>query len=213
MELITPALYEHGEDEHYVRIEAPAGATVFERATAWQVLDAIVLLDAWLPWTTARTPFDGWRGGAIVSYVRADDQVCFSAAATFEQIGQARAFDAAITEWAAAAGSAADPTTAGTRVDFEACERATDATLPPRPVLSTAWSIQLEHLLIGELSTTTDSGAATDAQAAEDRCVARTLIDDPQMADVFTSATFDGTAERAFADRQAAARAQCTSAG
>jgi hypothetical protein len=175
--LISPWLHGTSQVDNVVKPDVPRGATVLEPARALSMVDTLVMLDAWLPWTQARGALDGWAGGGYVSYQRdgADAQVCFAAVATFDQ--SAEPFATAVSAWAAASGSSAVPTQDGNRVSFESCARGAEAAVPPKPVVAPLEAVLVEHRVVS------DAGPAPSPdKLANAQCYARKLIDDPQTA-------------------------------
>ena len=173
--LLNPWLYgDPGQEPVAVAVEVPLGNTVIDEPQPFSQLDALVMLDAWLPWTQAREALNGWAGSGYTSYQR-ESTVCFTATITFDN--SADRFAAAVTAWAKASGSSATPTTVVNDVTFEACNRGPGATEPATPVISPLQALQMEHDAISQ--------AGPDASLAKIRkyqCFAGTMIDDPLLA-------------------------------
>jgi len=180
--LLNPWLYEDpGQQPVAVAVEVPLGTAVIDEPQPFSQLDALVMLDAWLPWTQAREALKGWAGSGYSSY-RRESTVCFTATVTFDD--SAGRFAAAITAWAKASGSSATPITVVNDVTFEACNRGPGAVEPAIPVISPLQALQVEHDAISQ--------AGPDASLAEIRkyqCFAGTMIDDPLLAPLL----FDNT--------------------
>ena len=221
-ELITPSLYGTGSADQPVDVKAPDGSAVLD-TRSWPMFDALVMLDAWLPWLQARPPFDGWAGGSIVTYERGgeDGPVCFTAAAAFDSDAHAAGFATAVTAWGAAAASPVLPETAGVRVSFESCDRGDGAAVPPKPSFSTSEQAILESNL---LAAGAEQGAApaTDTPAPGDttiatvplndtdrRCIVRTMIDDPDLGPLFLKDTFTPEEDDILLLRSTIARNTC----
>lgn len=197
--LITPSLYATGSPDQPVTVVPPEGAAVLDAERAWPMFDALVMLDAWLPWLQARTPFDGWAGGAIVTYQKGGElgPVCFTAAAVFDTEAQAGAFTAAITAWAVAAAATVQPTLVVTQVTFESCDRGDGAAVPPKPAFSTSEQVLLESVILaaveapetalpaGVPAPDTTTVATVPLNDVDKHCIVRTMIDDPDLAPLF----------------------------
>ncbi len=173
--LLNPWLYgDPGQEPVTVAVEVPLGTTVIDEPQPFSQVDALVMLDAWLPWTQAREALNGWAGSGYTSYQR-ESTVCFTATVSFDDSGDR--FAAAINAWAKASGSSATATTVVNDVTFEACNRGADATEPATPVVSPLQALQVEHGAIAQ--------AGPDPSPAEIRkyqCFAGTMIDDPLLA-------------------------------
>lgn len=182
-ELIEPDTYR--PQVHSPRTDAslPVGLDLVDVPTEWSMYDALVMLDAWLPWSQSRSVLDGWVTGERTSFtpVGQDGAICFTASVQFETAEQATAYATALTSWAAAAGSAAVPNVAARIARFEACPR-TSGVDPPVPALMPSEELYLENLLVGAIDT---AGPATSGDPWY-TCVARALVDDP----TFTSLAF-----------------------
>ena len=203
-DLVNPALYTGTVDEIVVPVSAPSGATVIAQPHLWSMFDALTMLDAWLPWRDARTPFDAWTGGGYVSYRRADSVLCFTAAARFSTDVGASGFSNALTLWAAASGSTAVPARDGLTVSFEACARPAGAAAPPKAAFSSAQSVLIENQLLG------DPGEETDPGKSVDRCVARKMVDDATLAPLYTADTLTDAQRTMLAKERDLARWTCT---
>ena len=220
-ELITPALYGSGITDKDVAASAPDGASVLDPARPWPMFDALVMLDAWLPWLEARTPFDGWAGGSIVTYERGGEggPLCFTAVAAFDDEVVAAAFATAVSHWATSAASPAAPTTAGTEVSFESCDRGDGAALPPKPAFSTSEQVLLEGNLLGageEQDPTTspvpepsDGTVYVPLTRSDQQCIVRTMIDDPDLGPLFLKDTFTPAEDDILLLRSTIARNTC----
>lgn len=205
-DLVTPSLYSDAIDEIAVPVAAPAGSVVVHQPHLWSMFEALSMLDAWLPWRDARTPFDTWTGGGYVSYRTGDPAtLCFTAAAHFSSSAGAAAFRQAVSEWASASGSTAAPTTENMTVQFEACQRPKGAPAPPQAAFSTAENVMIEHALLG------DQSDPSSPDAAIERCVARRLIDDPAMAPLFVVDTLSADQHTTLDQERNVARWTCTS--
>lgn len=173
--LLNPWLYgDPGQEPVAVAVEVPLGNVVIDEPQPFSELDALVMLDAWLPWTQAREALEGWAGSSYTSYQR-EGTVCFTATISFDD--SANRFAAALTAWAKASGSSATPTTVVNDITFEACNRGPRATEPAIPVISPLQALQVEHDAISQ--------AGPDASLAEIQkyqCFAGTMIDDPLLA-------------------------------
>ena len=221
-QLVTPSLYGGGDADRPVDVAAPAGAEVLD-TRPWPMFDALVMLDAWLPWLQARTPFDEWAGASIVTYEQggAGGRVCFTAAAEFDTDAGATGFSAAVTAWAAAAASPVQPQTVGTRITFESCDRGDGAALPPKPAFSTSEQVLLENTMLaagaGEAAASqTEPAAGGDPTAVtvplndvEKHCIVRTMIDDPDLGPLFLEDTFTAQQDDIVLLRTTIARNTC----
>ena len=173
--LVSPWLDAASTTDLTIDVVAPGGATVIESPRQLSMLDTLVMLDAWLPWTQTRQARVGWSGGGYVSYARADGVVCFAAAASFDV--DPDPFARAIAAWAAASGSSSAPVVDGLEVSFEACDRGEGALAPPEPVLDPLFELSIESDIVGlagDAPTPDVLGAAL--------CYANRMIDDPALA-------------------------------
>ncbi len=168
----------------------------------------LVMLDAWLPWRQARDPFDGWAGGAQVSYSvpgadGAAARVCVQFTALFDNDLAAVQFTQAVAAWAAASGSAAVPATAATVVSFEACERGDVAANPPQPLLTPSETATLEQFIVQSIG-------PTDADRPLAVCTARVLLDDPVTAPLWRKVELTPEESLVLEQRLADARSTCS---
>jgi len=164
-----------------VALEVPLGTSVIDELQPFSQVDALIMLDAWLPWTQAREALNSWAGSSFTSYQR-ESTVCFTATVTFDD--SAARFAAAITAWAAAAGSSAVPTTVVNDVTFEACNRGPGSAEPVTPQISTLQALQVEHEAI--------SLAGPDpslVQIQRYQCFAAVMIDDGVLAPLLLKTT------------------------
>ena len=184
-----------------VVVEVPLGATVLDPPQSLSPVDMLVMLDAWLPWSQARRSLDGWAGGTYTSYER-DGVVCFTASASFDN--SADRFAVAITAWAQAAGSTANPSIIVNDVTFEACARGAAATEPPLPVVSPLQALQLEHEAIGLAGPDPSPDQVQDYQ-----CLAGTMIDDPLLAPLLVAETLDTDEQALFTWQSTIAANEC----
>jgi hypothetical protein len=175
--LISPWKYQQGETEVEVNVPAPEGAHVVQSSRPLSMMQLLVMLDAWLPWTMSRGALDGWSGGGYVTYHRdgATGPLCFSAIATFQ--GPTDGFVNAINWWATLSGSGSTPVVNGNSVGFISCARGTAAVAPAAPVIGTDTAIAIENDAIPA-----DAILTTDASAGPFLCTARLMIDDPNAA-------------------------------
>lgn len=180
--LLNPWLYgDQGQEPIAVVVEVPLGNTVIDEPQPFSQVEALVMLDAWLPWTQAREALNGWAGSGYTSYQR-ESTVCFTATVSFDD--SASRFAAAINAWAKASGSSAIATTVVNDVTFEACNRGAGTTEPATPVISPLQALQVEHNAI--------SRAGPDASLAKIQkyqCFAGTMIDDPLLAPLLFETT------------------------
>ena len=184
-----------------VMVEVPLGTTVLDPPQSLSQVDLLVMLDAWLPWSQARRSLDGWAGGTYTSYDR-DGVVCFTASASFDN--SADRFAVAVTAWAQAAGSAANPSVIVNDVTFEACARGAAATEPPVPVVSPLRALQLEHDAIGLAGPNPSPDQIQDYQ-----CFAGTMIDDPLLAPLLVAETLDTDEQALYTWQSTIAANEC----
>jgi hypothetical protein len=179
-ELLDPWSYvEHGAVRPAVDPQIalpPDGAEVIYRSSPFGLFDAMVMLDAWLPWQQTRRALDGWNGAAM-SVWQTDGQVCNTIVIGQVDAAGAQRLAEAVTSWATASGSLATPTIATNAkglpiVSFSPCRRPDGAQEPTAPPLSTSYELSFENSIVADAA---DSG--TDRRLA--RCAARLLIDDP----------------------------------
>ncbi len=173
--LVSPWLDAASTVDVTVDVAAPDGATVLEPPRQLSLLDTLVMLDAWLPWTQTRQALVGWSGGGYVSYERADGRVCFSAAASFDL--DPAPFASAVAAWAAASGSTSAPVIEMLQVSFEACDRGASALAPPEPALDPLFELSIESDVI-DLA----GDAPSPDIVAAGLCYAHRMIDDPALA-------------------------------
>jgi hypothetical protein len=175
-ELVDPSLWFQQPAEG-PGVATPTGAVPIEPQHDWSKYDALVMLDAWLPWRDARAALDGWTAGTYASYHkdRVDGPACFGVTLQLDTPEQANVFGAAISSWALSAGSTAVPEVTQDRVRFEACPRPGGAADPPAPALMTSEALYLENMIVGQIR---GSSSANPWYT----CVARALIDDPTFA-------------------------------
>jgi hypothetical protein len=158
-------------------VRAPKGSTLVQAPTTLSVTQALVMLDAWLPWRAARGAVDHWVDGSYVVYRNEiDSRLCVAAAATFD--ATPTPFSDALAYWAALTGSSGTPTTQGRTVQFTACDRGPTAANPPDPVLTPSTELQLEQAATASL--VGGDPAAIDPAL----CVERTLIDNASAAPI-----------------------------
>jgi hypothetical protein len=158
-------------------VRAPKGSALVQAPTTLSVVQALVMLDAWLPWRTARGALDHWVDGSYVVYRNEiDSRLCVEASVTFD--ASPTPFSDALAYWAALAGSSGTPTTEGRTVRFTACDRGPTAANPPAPVLTPSTELQLEQAAMA--SSAGGDPAATDAAL----CVERTLLDNATAAPI-----------------------------
>jgi hypothetical protein len=185
-ELIDPSTYDTEPDTPHPALDIPTGADIIEPVQEWSKYDALVMLDAWLPWRDSRMALDGWVVGSYASYTEPlSDRVCFRTSVRFDTPEQSTAYGAAITAWATAAGSATGPIFDLNGVLFSACPRAAGALDSPRPTLMPSEELYVEHALLVEI----DPIGTPTAGDPWYSCVARALVDDP----TFTSLAFTDT--------------------
>jgi hypothetical protein len=137
------------------------------------MLQLLVMLDAWLPWSMARGALDTLQGAAFVPYrAAAGSPVCAAVTATFA--GGAAKFAEAIQWWAGASATKARPVVHGDTVTFTTCPRGRRGTAPPNPAIGPNAELLVENSAI--------PGTVRDERAAVPHlCVVRQLIDDPAV--------------------------------
>jgi hypothetical protein len=184
--LVNPWLDAASTLDTTIDVTAPEGAEVLDGPRQLGLLDTLVMLDAWLPWTQSRQAVAGWSGGGHVSYVRADGVVCFTSTAAFDS--DPAPFAAAVSAWAAASGSTTTPVIDGLQVSFEACDRGPGALPPPEPVLDPLYELYIENDVL-DLAGPNPTPEVLNAGL----CYAHRLIDDPALAPLLHEG--DSTAE------------------
>lgn len=200
--LLNPWLFgDPGQEPVDMKVEVPLGTTVIDEPQSLSQVDMLIMLDAWLPWTQSRQALDGWAGSGYTSYQR-ESTVCFTATVTFDD--SADKFAAAVTAWAAAAGSSATPTTIVNDVTFEACNRGVGAKDPLTPVVSPLQALQVEHESIAQ------AGPAPDASEVEKyQCYAARVIDDQLVAPLLFKTTLTTDEQALFAWQSTIAANEC----
>jgi hypothetical protein len=183
--LIDPWSFATPVAERTIDVKPPAGAVVFEAPRALSMFDTLLMLDAWLPWTTARGALDNWAGGGYVSYQKggADGPLCFTETATFD--GPPQAFAAAVTKWAKVAETTAKPVIEGQNVSFESCQRGATAAVPPKQVVDTVDAIVWESLFVSQSKMTT-----TPENVRSLRCLSRLIVDNSSTAPLVSKVTW-----------------------
>ena len=157
---------------------APTDADVIEDSTPLSMLEMVVMLDAWLPWTLARSALDHWQAAAYTSYHKVPGgPLCVTVSTALE--GDTTTFVAAVTWWSAVIGSPTRPFERDGTVTFEVCARGATGTNPPPPVVQPTTAMLLENSAV-------PSTANDLATAGAHLCAARTVIDDPNMAPLLT---------------------------
>ena len=200
--LLDPWLYgDPGQAPVDVRVEVPLGTTVIDEPQPLSQVDMLIMLDAWLPWTQARQALDGWAGSGYTSYQR-ESTVCFTATVSFDD--SADKFAAAITAWAAAAGSSATPTTIVNDGTFEACNRGAGAKEPPTPVVSPLQALQVEHESIAQAGP-----APAAAQIEKYQCFAARVIDDALLAPLLFKTTLSTDEQALYTWQSTSAANEC----
>jgi hypothetical protein len=197
-ELLDPTLYGNSPAEIDVEVAPPAGIEPFGRREPWGAYDALVMLDAWLPYRTSRDPLDDWSGGARVAYQQGD-QICIAFAAQFSSDRASLLFADAIKQWGAASGTNAVATPAGGAVTFSSCERGSAAVEPPHPTLLPSLAVRAE---ISFLDGFTDKPLPIGIDVGIGHCAARKMIDDPVIAPLWSKPEITDD-ERTVASHQA----------
>jgi hypothetical protein len=183
-------------------VRAPKDSTLVQAPTTLSVVQALVMLDAWLPWRVARGAVDHWVAGSYVVYrTTTDSTLCIDAAATFD--ATPTAFSDAFAAWAAVAGSAGAPVTEGRTVRFTACDRGPAAANPPAPLLSPSTELIVERADMAAYAGG-DPAAITAALCAE-----RTLIDNPVAAQLLALPTLAPDQQAVVDLSRAAAQQTC----
>ncbi len=182
------------DDDVTVGVEASEGDDL-RPVGPLSYLTAVVMLDAWLPWTEARAALEGWEGGSIRA-VSTDDGVCvdfgFKVADPYRLV-------AALNTWAAAVNSAASPLAANGRVTMTACERDGGAA-PPTPEITTVGALLLEQYVLEDAEVSIE-----EFGPAALHCYTGELVDGPAAGLLMTAERTD--AQQATLDATKAAAA------
>jgi len=179
-QLIASWKWRPDSDEPSVGITAvePQGAQVLEDSTPLSMLEMVVMLDAWLPWTLARSAVDHWQSAAYTSYRKTPGgPLCVTVTTALD--GDAATFVAAITWWSTTIGSPTRPYERDGMVTFEVCARGATGANPPPPVVQPTTAMLLENAAVP--ATANDLATATPHL-----CAARAVIDDPNTAPLLT---------------------------
>jgi hypothetical protein len=189
--LIDPWSFATPVAERKVDVKPPTGAVVFEPPRVLSMFDTLLMLDAWLPWTTARGALDTWAGGGYVSYQKGgtDGPLCFTETATFD--GSPQPFADAVATWAKKAKSTAKPAIDGQNVTFESCQRSATAAVPPKQVVDTIDAIVWESLFVSS-----SKMAITAENVRSLRCLSRIIVDNRATAPLLSKGKWT-TKERA----------------
>ena len=196
--LLNPWLLGTTQESSQPFIFTPDGATIIENNRSLSLFDTLMMFDAWLPWTQARGAVDGWAGGSYVSYVGDDGVTCFSVRAALD--ADPTSFAQAVTDWAAAAGSAAVPVIDGSDVSFTACDRPASAGAPPPAAVSMTEAAYLENVTLLDTPPDDQSGW---------RCFARGMIDDDAAGPLLLEFELDVDQEAILTWVQTAQASQC----
>lgn len=190
LELLNPSLYGVVADKGVIGAPLPDGAVPVGTAHEWSYYDALLMLDAWLPWRDARGGLEEWRSASITTYRPAgSDDLCFSATVLLTSAGKSIvvgqpvqptvSFDAAIRAWAVASGSTAEPVQTSMGVwNFNACPRTKGAADPPQPVYGTSEAVLVEDILTDQI--------VPEGEELNDWgvCIVRALVDDVSLSEV-----------------------------
>jgi hypothetical protein len=174
--LLTPWKGLSHDVDAKVSATAPALVKLEQKSQPLTMIQLLVMLDAWLPWTMARGSLDTLAGAAYTTYRYGEGgPLCMTATAQFD--GDPRPFADALLWWAGASGSSTTPAVVGNQVTFEACARGGAAPTPPLPVISPSQSVIIEN-------STVPVGAEVDGvrDVKPFLCTARSLIDNPNIA-------------------------------
>ncbi len=202
-QLLSPWKWAPGIDATPTEVSARPPASTVESGTSQPMsrLQLLLMLDAWLPWSMARGALDSLEGAAFVPYrATVDGPVCATIVAQFA--ADPTTFADAITWWAGASGSAAQPIVSRNTVSFDACPRGRKAPTPPAPTVSTTTALLAENNAIPQ--TVRDAAAATPYL-----CAARHLVDDPSVAHILSSAKRSAAEQKALDASLANARRGC----
>lgn len=180
--LLTPWRALVDDTDVTVKVPTPELTNMVEKSRPLTMIQLLVMLDAWLPWTMARSSLDTFAGAGYTSY-RYGEQgpLCVAAAVQFD--GSPQPFADALRWWAGASGSTAVPEVEGNTVSFEACARGAAATTPPTPVITPSRAVVIENSLV---PVGAEVGGVRDV--APFLCAARALIDDPLIAPILVAA-------------------------
>ena len=185
-----------------ITVVAPPDVEVLEDSTPMSMLEMVVMLDAWLPWTLARSALDHWQSAAYTSYRKVPGgPLCVSVSTALE--GDTTTFVAAVTWWSATIGSPTRPFERDGTVTFEVCARGATGANPPPPAVQPTTAMLLENAAVPP--TANDLASATPHL-----CAARQVIDDPNVGPLLT--VMRSPEQQARVDAAlAAARATCGS--
>jgi hypothetical protein len=174
--LLTPWKSLTHDADAEVKVVEPKLAMPVQASKPLSLVQLLVMLDAWLPWTMARGALDTFAGAGYTTY-RFDAQgpLCMTATVQFD--GDPKPFSDALLWWAGASGSSTEPIITGNRVTFEACARGAAAPSPPPPVISPSRAVIIEN-------STVPVGAEVEGvrDVKPFLCTARALIDNPNIA-------------------------------
>ncbi|MFM2077041.1 MAG: hypothetical protein RJA49_931 [Actinomycetota bacterium] len=202
-QLLSPWKWSPGVDATAVAVTAtaPPATTAVGASEPLSMLQLLVMLDAWLPWSMARGSLDTLQGAAFVPYrPTPDGPVCAAVTANFA--GGAQKFAEAVRWWAGASASKARPVVHGDAVTFNTCPRGRHATAPPNPAVGPNTELLVENSAI--------PGTVRDQRAAVPYlCMVRQLIDDPAVGPLLARPV-RSPAEQAVIDQASgAARQRC----
>jgi hypothetical protein len=174
--LLTPWRSLENDADAKVTAATPPLVNKVQGSQPLTMIQLVVMLDAWLPWTMARGSLDTLSGAAFTTYRYGElGPLCMTAVAQFD--GSPQPFADALLWWAGASGSKVAPIIEGNLVTWEACARGATAPSPPVPVISPSRAVIIENAAV-------PVGSEVDGvrNVAPFLCTARAMIDNPNIA-------------------------------
>ena len=165
-----------------VQSSTPPGADSIYLSSPFGLFEAMVMLDAWLPWYQTRRALDGWDDAAI-SVFRTNGVVCSAITIRVDDRASAGRLAEALRDWSEATSSSVRPTISeGARghpeVSFTPCADVSRDT-PPAPAITPSYAVGFETSFVQDVLAADDGISPNVA-----RCVARQLVDDETFLDL-----------------------------
>ena len=208
LQYLDPPLSSIAVDQFPVEAGVPDGAETIWDSSPFGLFDALVMLDAWVPWDQARGALDGWVDAAIVVY-REDDVVCNGITIRVDSRDAAERLAATVIDWGSASGSSVKASISQKYVDwpadvtFRPCSDDGRPT-PPMPVFTTSYAVDFETWYVREELASDDGDRESVA-----RCIARRLVDDPEFLELTEVAVWTSEHDDRYEGVTAELRLQC----
>lgn len=208
LQYLDPPLGSAAVDLPPVEAKVPDDGETIWASSPYGLFDALVLLDAWVPWHDARRALDGWEDAAMSVY-RADGAVCTAITIRVDSRDAAERLAATVIDWGTASGSRVDPSISQkyvgwpSDVTFRPCSDEGRPT-PPTPVFTTSYAVDFETWYVREELAAVDGDRESVA-----RCIARRLVDDPTFLELTAVAVWTSEEDDLYESVIADLRPQC----